>query len=232
MNQIKGILFDSGDTLVRSKAGSWFPKQHFIDPLEAREIRDARMDRFDEALAVGLRYLDDNHYLAADERIERHQFRTAYQLIFEALGVESPSERLISDILRPFDEEVGIEPFPDTLPTLIRLRDSGIKLGIVSDNWPSLDRRYRALGLRDFFDTFVISALAGCVKPSVRIYRLGIAEIALEPASLMFVDDNPENVEAAIQLGMAGLVIARYGHMPKTDLPVITGLDEVISAIR
>ncbi len=122
MNQIKGILFDSGDTLVRPKARSWFPKQHFIDPLEARGIRDARMDRFDEALVLGLRYLDDNHYLAADEKIERSRFRTAYRLILEALGIESPSERLISDILRPFDEEVGIEPFPDTLPTLTELR--------------------------------------------------------------------------------------------------------------
>ena len=220
MNQIKGILFDSGDTLVRPKAGSWFPKQHFIDPLEARGIRDARMDTFDEALVLGLRYLDDNHYLAADEKIERSQFRSACRLILEALGVESPSEMLISDILRPFDEEVGIEPFPDTLPTLTELRDSGIKLGIVSDNWPSLDRRYRELGLRDFFDAFVISSLVGRSKPSARMYRVGIAEIGLEPQSLMFVDDSVENVKAAMNLGMVGMVIARYQRIPETDLPV------------
>ena len=101
MNQIKGILFDSGGALVRPKAASWFPKQHFIDPLEARGIRDARMDRFDEALSAGLRYLDDSHCLATDEKIERSRFRTAYRLILEALGVESPTESLVSDILLP-----------------------------------------------------------------------------------------------------------------------------------
>ena len=112
------------------------------------------------------------------------------------------------------------------------LSGRGIKLGIVSDNWPSLDRRYRQLGLQHYFDAFAISALVGCWKPCERMYMTAISELGLPPESLMFVDDWPENVAAAGRLGLEGVVISRYGEAPETDLPVVTGLDEVVAMIE
>ena len=188
------------------------------------------MTRFDEAVALGIRYLDENHCLTTEEE-ERRQFRTAYAIVIETLGVKSPSEDLLADLLRPFEEGIGIEPFPDTRRVLDQLSNDGLKLGIVSDNWPSLDRRYRQLGLRDYFDAFVVSALLGCWKPDELMYTTAIEEIGLPPESLMFVDDRPENVAAAVRLGMRGFVISRYGEIPETDLPVVTSLDEVIRMI-
>ena len=43
MGQIKGVLFDFGDTLIRPKAGSWFPRQHFIDAFRSHGITGARV---------------------------------------------------------------------------------------------------------------------------------------------------------------------------------------------
>ncbi len=230
MGKIRGVLFDSGDTLVRPIAGSWWPKQSFIDAFKAHGIDGADMARFDEAMSLGIRYLDENHSLTTEEE-ERRQFRTAYTIVIETLGVQSPAEDLISDLLRPFEEGVGMEPFPDTRRVLDDLSCRGIKLGIVSDNWPSLDRRYRQLGLRDYFEAFVISALLGCWKPCERMYTTAIDELGLPPESLIFVDDRPENVAAAERLGLKGVVISRYGETPETDLPVVTGLDEVAAMI-
>ena len=231
MPSIKGVLFDSGDTLVRPLAGSWWPEQSFIDVFKAHGIGHADMDRFGEAISLAVRFLDDNHNLTTEEE-ERRQFRTAYTIAIETLGVESPSEDLLADMLRPFEEGTGMEPFPDTRRVLDELSGRGIKLGIVSDNWPSLDRRYRQLGLRHYFDSFVISALLGCWKPDELMYTTAIEEIGLPPKSLMFVDDWPENVEAAVRLGLKGVVISRYKETPETDLPVVTGLDEVAAMIE
>ena len=231
MRQIRGILFDSGDTLVRPKAGEWFPKQHFVDAFQARGVADANMDRFREALDVGLRYLDEHHALAVTEDIERDQFRRAYELILRALGISGPTEDLVTEILRPFDEDVGMEPFPDTEPALRRLHRAGLRLGVVSDNWPSLDRRFRAMGLRGYFDAFVISALVGSSKPSERIYLEAVEEIGIPSEQLAFVDDRPVNVAAAVKLGMTGVVISRYGKAPDTDLPVVSDLDGLTSRI-
>ena len=228
MGQIKGVLFDSGDALVRPKAGSWFPRQHFIDAFQSHGIAGVRMDRFDAALAEGVRYLDDHHDEATTEEVETRQFRAAYRLILEGLGLMSPSEDLIAAILRPFEDDIGIEPFSDTVPTLESLRERGVRLGIVTDNWPSIDRRYRGLGLRDYFDAFVISAIVGCSKPCSLIYRTAVDQIGLRPDSLLFVDDNPKNVEGAIREGMQGVVITRYGRPAETSLPVVSDLQEVV----
>lgn len=231
MRQIQGILFDSGDTLVRPKAGEWFPKQHFVDAFRARGVTGANMDRFDDALSVGLGYLNEHHALAVAEDIERDQFRTAYRLILQALGISCPTEELIADILRPFEEDVGMEPFPETVPILRRLKRAGLRLGVLSDNWPSLDRRFRTMGLRSYFDAFVISALVGSSKPCERIYRVAVEEIGIPPENLAFVDDRPVNAAAAERIGMKGIVISRYGNVPNTDLPVISDLDGLIAIV-
>ena len=231
MKKIRGILFDAGDTLVRPKAGEWFPKQHFVDAFQARGVTDVNMDRFNDALEVGLCYLNEHHALAVTEEVERNQFHTAYELILRALGISGPTEDLVTDILRPFDEDVGMEPFPDTEPGLRRLQRAGLRLGVVSDNWPSLDRRFRVMGLRGYFDAFVISALVGSSKPSERIYLEAVEEIGIPCEHLLFVDDRPVNVAAAVKLGMTGVVISRYGKAPDTDLPVVSDLDGLTSWI-
>ena len=231
MPKIKGVLFDSGDTLVRPFAGSWWPKQPFIDAFIRHGIDHSDMTRFDDAVALAVQYLDDNHSLTTEEE-ERRQFCTAHAIILEALGVRSPNATLISDLFRLHEEAVDLVLFPDTRRVLDDLSGRGIKLGIVSDNWPSLDRRYRQLGLRHYFDAFAISALVGCWKPCERMYTTAIDELGLPPESLMFVEDWPENVAAAECLGLKGVVISRYGETPETDLPVVTGLDEVIAMIE
>ncbi len=231
MRQIRGILFDAGDTLVRPKAGEWFPRQHFVDAFRAQGITHANMDRFREALDAGLRYLNKHHALAVTEEVERDQFHTAYELILRALGISNPTEDLIADILRPFEEDVGMEPFPDTVRVLRRLKNAGFRMGVVSDNWPSLDRRFRTMGLRSYFDAFVISALVGSSKPCESIYRVAVEEIGIPPEHLAFVDDRPVNVAAAETIGMTGVVISRYGKVPETDLPVISDLDGLIAIV-
>ena len=197
----------------------------------AHGIEDADMSRFDEAISLGNRYLDDNHSLSTEEE-ERWQFRTARAIIREALGVRSPTANLISELFRLHEEAVDLVLFADTRRVLDDLSGRGIKLGIVSDNWPSLDRRYRQLGLRHYFDAFAISALLGCWKPCERMYTTAIDELGLPPDSLMFVDDFPVNVAAAVRLGLQGFVISRYGLTPETDLPVVTSLDEVVALIK
>ena len=58
--QIRGVLFDSGDTLVTPLGGSWFPGHRFHEILEARGVRSLPADRLDSALGAGMQHLDDN----------------------------------------------------------------------------------------------------------------------------------------------------------------------------
>ena len=231
MSQIRGILFDSGDTLVRPRAGSWFPREHFDDAFSKHGIVDARMDEYEGAVAVCMEYLDEHHSEATTEEIERRQFREAYRLMLEYLGVASPTQELVVDILRPFEQDTGMEPFPDTVQTLEMLRRRGFRLGIVSDNWPSLDRRYQELVLRNYFTAFVISSLVGCSKPCSPMYEAGIDQIGLDPARILFVDDSVRNVAEAVRHGMQGVVMNRYRRPVETNLPIVSDLGELVNRV-
>ncbi len=67
-----------------------------------------------------------------------------------------------------------------------------------SEVWPQLQERYDWLGL---FDAAVISGDEQVVKPDPAIYRILVDRFGVDPGSTAFVDDRPENVEAAAALG-------------------------------
>ena len=75
---------------MRPIAGFWWPRQSFIDAFRTHGIDGADMSRFDEAVGLGIRYLDENHSLTTEAAVEeeREQFRTAYTIVIETLGVQ------------------------------------------------------------------------------------------------------------------------------------------------
>lgn len=69
--------------------------------------------------------------------------------------------------------------------------------------YPHAPRMFEVLAL---LDDVVVSGTEGLAKPDPRVYELLVARTGRPLADLVFVDDRPENVEAACALGMAGLV--------------------------
>ncbi|MHB8418328.1 MAG: HAD family hydrolase [Myxococcales bacterium] len=65
--------------------------------------------------------------------------------------------------------------------------------------------RERVAALRRFRG-FHPSCEAGCAKPESEYYRLAFRRFVLEPARCVLIDDRPENVEAIVSLGAAGIV--------------------------
>ena len=68
----------------------------------------------------------------------------------------------------------------------------------------------------DFFselDGGVFSYQEHVIKPDERIYRILLERYALQPEETLFLDDSPENIEAARRLGMHGIVF--------TELPAV-----------
>jgi putative hydrolase of the HAD superfamily len=120
-----------------------------------------------------------------------------------------------------------MEPFPDVHAALQKLQSRGLKLGLVSNAWPSLERKYREMDLRRFFDPFVVSAKVGCYKPDHRIFEVAIEASGLPPESLLFVDDMPEYVHAATKLGLHAVLMARNPDPPDTSLPLATSLADI-----
>lgn len=80
------------------------------------------------------------------------------------------------------------------------------KTGIISNAWPDLRDYIVKSKFDDAFDTLVISAEVGVMKPEAEIYKIALDQLQVKANEAVFVDDVPANITAARGLGMQGIV--------------------------
>ena len=87
------------------------------------------------------------------------------------------------------------------------------QVGILSNAWSDARAFHNAkFEMNTWADVQVYSAEVGLLKPDPRIYRIVLDQLALPAAACVFVDDRPENVQAAQALGMKGVVCRDTQH--------------------
>jgi epoxide hydrolase-like predicted phosphatase len=135
-------------------------------------------------------------------RLERGELRLAeFYAAFERdcaeagehLSAESMMERIAA----------ASAPRPVMLEAVRRVRGSGRKAAALTNNWAVEGDAGATGALRSHFDVFVESSALGLRKPDPRIYRHTCAELEVEPAEAVFLDDIGRNLKAARALGMA-----------------------------
>ena len=122
-----------------------------------------------------------------------------------------------------------LEPFPHTSYVLLKLKDKGKKLGIVTDA-PKLKAwiRLAAMKIGDFFDVVVGFEDTKKLKPASLPFEIALKKLNLKPAECLMVGDWPErDIQGAKKLGMK-TCFARYGN-PKVKK---SGADFEISDIK
>ena len=91
----------------------------------------------------------------------------------------------------------------DTVAIVDELRGRGVPLYALS-NWSEETFRlvrHEFLFL-DWFDGVLLSSEIGITKPDRRIFDELVRRYGLDPATTLFIDDNPPNVEGAIAAGL------------------------------
>ncbi len=99
---------------------------------------------------------------------------------------------------------------PDIKETLTRLKNSGLKLGIVSNtfvNGCSLEKHMEQVGILDFFEPKMYSYQFDFRKPDTRIFRIAAERVGETPDNILFVGDRiDKDVEPAIKVGMQAVM--------------------------
>ena len=219
---IRGVLFDSGDTLVRPRGGRWNPRFDFESVLLGHAL-DAPAHRLASAFAAG-----ENWLCSSDATSSRDDY---HRIILAELALE-PTEELLSELSVPLDMPV-FEAFPEARGVLGRLREAGVKLEIVTNNWGTAESSLRLttqVGLGEF-DACVVSAEIGCAKPDAGIYRKASDLLELRPDECLFVDDVPAFVAAALKLGYRGVAICRAEPAEDPGVPSIRSLEEILPLV-
>lgn len=91
----------------------------------------------------------------------------------------------------------------------------GVRVAVLSDNGPVLlDRIDRVLGhWRPRFEQIIFSYEIGVLKPARKAFDHALERLAIPASRTVFLDDRPDNVEAADRLGIRAHL---YTGVPET----------------
>ena len=99
-------------------------------------------------------------------------------------------------------ETIG-DPVPGMLPLVRSLHASGLPIyGITNFSGEFWERFRPTAPIFDLFADIIVSGHEKLTKPNPAIYRLAIDRFGIDPATTLFVDDQPANVAAAKAAGM------------------------------
>jgi putative hydrolase of the HAD superfamily len=142
--------------------------------------------------------------------------------VWEAVGASldlSPQDR---DQLR-MDFFSG-DQIDERLMGFIRSLRPRLRVGLISNAWPEVRRLLETTWrIADAFDPLILSPEVGLVKPNPAIFRQALVRAEALPAQTVFVDDFPENADAARGLGMQAVVF-RTAAQAREDVSRLVGL--------
>lgn len=118
-------------------------------------------------------------------------------------GIDVPAERLAAMM----DAIMGRDTVDEQMRALvIELKTRGLEIGLLSNIYRELDGWLRGIFPPGMVDVFCPSYLVGARKPHPAIYRALIEMSGRPPEEIAFVDDFSENVAAAVDAGLVGVV--------------------------
>jgi putative hydrolase of the HAD superfamily len=131
----------------------------------------------------------------------RTDFRQHWQAFADAAGVELQPAQV--ERIAEMETLMWLRVNPDALALAREIKSQGVRIAILS-NMPHdllafVRREFKWL---DEFEIKVWSCEFGTTKPDPAIYRHCLDALGCEPSRTLFFDDRPNNVEAALDLGM------------------------------
>jgi putative hydrolase of the HAD superfamily len=227
----RAVLFDAGETIVHPHPS--FPELlaevlsrygHTVDEAEIREKIHVVVDLFTTAASEG------ELWSTSAEKSRRFWDRV-YRRLLSELGIPF-TDAVATTIYGTFTDLGNYRLFPDVLPVLERLRSDGFRLGVVSNFEEWLEQLLESLGVTGFFEVRVISGIEGYEKPDPRIFRLALDRMGVQPQEAAYVGDSVQfDVDPAIKVGMAGILLDRRDRFPDHQGPRIASLEELAGVL-
>ncbi|GAB5603409.1 HAD-IA family hydrolase [Thermus sp. FJN-A] len=166
----------------------------------------------DKALAVLTQVVHEIHEAVRTLRVRSLEEEAVFwQGLVQKVSREL---RVPENRLRPLRYYHFLRRAPGAEALLRNLKARGLKIGVLSNTLPSLRESLAHHGLDLYVDGFFASCALGVAKPDPRAFLLALEGLGLTPGETLYLDDDPENVEAARRLGLRAET-----YVPGTGLP-------------
>jgi putative hydrolase of the HAD superfamily len=213
---IKAVIFDLDNTLI-----DFWKMKHMCCDAAMSSMIDAGL-KVNKKKALKLLFELYDKYGLEDPRI--------FQKFLKKTTKKIDTKILAHGVVAYRKVKFGcLEPYPHVHHILLKLKQKGVKLAIVSDA-PKLKAWIRLASMRigDFFDVVVAFEDTKNHKPSPLPFEAALKSLRVKPEQCLMVGDWPErDILGAKKLGMK-TAFAKYGN-PKIKH---SGADYVITDVK
>jgi len=192
--KIENIVFDFGGVLL-----DWNPRylyrtffwdekemEHFLTNVCTDEW-NAEQDR-GRLFSEGIKLLQFQH----------PEYREAIQLFTDGWETMLKSE------------------MPDSVKLLQELKEQGYSIfGLTNWSAETIQIAYRRFDFFKLFDGIVVSGEEKLIKPDKRIYQVLLYRYKLKAEESVFIDDNADNIKAALELGFNAVLFDNIVNVRK-----------------
>lgn len=132
-------------------------------------------------------------------------------------------------------------PFEFSKPMLAKLRESGLKTGLITNGRHEIQTSKLAmLGLLDSFDEIVISRDTPYSKPDKEIFLLAAERLGVEPCEMMYVGDHPKfDVDGSRLAGCVPVWVKTTGtwvypeiEKPELQVETVAEIPQIVERIN
>jgi len=197
--EIQAVTFDVGGTLIEP----WPSVGHVY-----AEVAENYGHRFDPE------ELNKRFRAAWKTKQNFRHSREDWAALVRATFTTDVSDKLFADLYDRFASAKVWRVFDDVRPALLRLKEKGLKLGVIS-NW---DERLRPLleqlDLTCFFDAIIVSHEIGHCKPAPEIFREALRMLNVSGEHVLHVGDSETEDVAGARASGLHAIIRQTGVFP------------------
>ena len=175
------VYFDYGNVICTD------PDPHFFNYISRITSRSV-----DEVKSIFIKYFQP---FMSDQITEKEFYEIAVDEFKGSFTIEQIS-RWFPEVYTPH-----LKPKKEILHVAKRIRDKGIKTGILSNIVTPLIRVCRENLYYAGFSPLILSPIAGSSKPDMEIYKIALRESGVKASSVVFIDDKEKYLEPARELG-------------------------------
>lgn len=224
---IKAVLFDLGNTLVKL----WIPETVYHRILTSFKINRS-IEEIREALVKAQKDSERLKYEQLFGKIPYEEYWNKRDgLLLRHLGL--PLDRkLLRKIQTRWFDYAECPLFPDVNPVLSKLRERGLKMGIISTGYEQdIDAITQKTGLqKELFEVIVGADTLKKTKPDPEVFKYALTKLKVKPQETLFVGDEIDaDYRGAQSAGIHALLIQRTENKTSqtSDLSTIASLEEV-----
>jgi len=222
--KLKAVLFDLGGTLIEMLDVSEILQKL----LEAKGILRS-IEEISKAVEVANKHMGGYKDLPN----LREEFWIKWNTeILKTLGTQRDQKILSAYIFESWWDYAQVRLYPEVRKVLQRLREKGLKLGVVTNALKSdADKLLPQFGLTNAFDIVVVIDSVGKMKPDKDMFLQALKKLNVKPHEALFIGDRiEEDYNGAKNTGINALLIDRENKI-EGNVDKIQSLKEIFEKL-